>query len=48
MKTADEWATYIIAYMQQHPVKDLAGATQQIKDLVEMIQKDAVPTPTVQ
>lgn len=43
MKTADEWATEIIAFMQKNPVTTLPAARQQIKVIVERVQKDAIP-----
>lgn len=50
MKTPDEWATWIIAYMQKNPVDTLQAATDQIEHIVKLVQDDAVPaeTPTVQ
>lgn len=45
MKSPDEWATWIIAFMQQNPVKDLDAATKQIKHIVELVQMDCAEKP---
>ena len=54
MKTADEWATEIIQFMQKHPVTTFSAAREQIKGIVERVQEDALPpeapspNPTIQ
>lgn len=45
MKTPDEWATEIIAFMQKNPVTTFLAARDQIKGIVERVQKDALPPP---
>lgn len=42
MKTPTEWATIIIKFLQNNPVTTLEAAENQIKMVVEMVQKDMV------
>lgn len=48
MKTSDEWAPIIIAYLQKNPVKNIAEATAQIKGIVEMVQEDCGAIPPLE
>lgn len=42
MKSAQVFAQEIIKYMQDHPVKTLSGAEQQIEKIVGWVQADAL------
>ena len=46
MKTAAEWVDEIEQHTVKNPVVSLEAAKEQIKDIVEMVQKDAVPPTT--
>ena len=41
MKSSEDWAVEIIAYMQKNPVTTFLAAKDQIKHVVELVQKDA-------
>ena len=41
MKSSEDWAVEIIAYMQKNPVTTFLAAKDQIKHMVELVQKDA-------
>lgn len=42
MKNAESWAQEILVYLQTHKVNTLGEAVQQIKTIVEWVQKDAL------
>lgn len=48
MKSPEQWATWIVAYMQKHPAKTLEDTLSQIAEIAKMIQNDATAKPTIQ